>query len=283
MRLQKTWFPALVLASLTVVPLAAQKVEEGSRRGPVFMAGGSRSFLGVGVVEVTAERARALKLSDEHGVEITRIDEDSPAARAGLKPQDIVLEYQGQRVEGVEQFVRLVRETPAGREVKLLVFRSGQSVSVVAALESRRVRMIEVGDVQVAIPSISVVPPEIQIGDLRRGSARWSTTALGIEAERLESQLAEYFGVREGVLVRSVISASPAEKAGIRAGDVITKVGESKVASPPELVRQLRAAEGRSASLSLVRERKPLAISVQLEAETESGRPKARAVRVLEQ
>ncbi len=283
MRLQKIWFPALLVTSLSLIPLAAQKVEEGSRRGPVFMAGGNRGFLGVGVVEVTAERAKALKLIDEHGVEITRVDDDSPAARAGLKPQDIVLEYQGQRVEGVEQFVRLVRETPSGREVKLQVFRAGKAVPVVAALESRRVRMIEVGDVQVAIPTISVMPPEIHIGDLRRGTAHGSTSALGIEAERLESQLAEYFGVREGVLVRSVVPASSAGKAGIKAGDVITKVGESKVSTPAELVRQLRAAEGRSASLSLVRERKPMAVSVQLEAETESGRPKARAVRVLEQ
>lgn len=269
-----------LLAGVTALPLAAQK-EEGSRRGPLIMTGGSRSFLGVGVAEVTSDRAKALKLADEHGVEVTRVDEESPAARAGLKPQDIVLEYQGQRVEGVEQFVRFVRETPSGREVKLTVFRAGKTMPLTASLESRRVRMVEVGDIQVAVPSISVMP-EIQIGDLRTGQRAGNRT-LGIEAERLESQLAEYFGVREGVLVRSVATASPAEKAGIKAGDVITKVGENSISSPTELTRQLRSLEGRTANLSLVRDRKPLAISVKLEAETESGRPKARAVRLLEQ
>jgi serine protease Do len=57
-------------------------------------------------------------LKDVHGVEITRLEEDSPASKAGLKIGDVVLEYNGQRVEGTEQFVRLVKETPVGRQVK---------------------------------------------------------------------------------------------------------------------------------------------------------------------
>ena len=83
----------------------------------------SISFLGVGVAEIDADRAKALNLKEERGVEIKRVDEESPAAKAGLKENDVVLEYNGQRVEGAEQFTRLVRETPAGRQSKLLISR----------------------------------------------------------------------------------------------------------------------------------------------------------------
>src|SRR3954454_4231085 len=79
---------------------------------------GGGSFLGLGVSEIDSDRAKALNLREERGVEITRVEEDSPASRAGLKIADVVLEYGGQRVEGTEQFVRLVHETPVGREVK---------------------------------------------------------------------------------------------------------------------------------------------------------------------
>src|SRR5260370_1097975 len=99
-------------------------------------AGGS--FLGVAVAEIDNERARALKLGEVHGVEITNIDGDSPAAKAGLKTGDAVLEYNGQRVEGIEQFQRLVRETPAGREVKLLISRNGASQVVNATIGNRK-------------------------------------------------------------------------------------------------------------------------------------------------
>src|SRR5579883_3216932 len=86
-----------------------------------YVATSPSSYLGVDVIEVEKERARALNLKDEYGVEITRLDEEGPAAKAGLKKGDVVLEFNGQRVEGTQQFVRLVRETPVGRNIRLLV------------------------------------------------------------------------------------------------------------------------------------------------------------------
>jgi predicted metalloprotease with PDZ domain len=77
------------------------------------------------VAEIDSERAKALNLKEVHGVEVKSVDHDSPAAKAGLKESDVVLEYNGQRIEGTEQFVRLVRETPVDRQVKLLVWRNG--------------------------------------------------------------------------------------------------------------------------------------------------------------
>src|SRR5580658_410096 len=88
------------------------------------------SFLGVGTVEVNAERARELKLTEERGVLVSRVEPDSPASKAGLQVSDVLLEYNGQRIDGTEQFVRLVRETPVGRKVKLTVWRAAKPLTL---------------------------------------------------------------------------------------------------------------------------------------------------------
>jgi serine protease Do len=230
----------------------------------VVIRSGSRSFLGVGVAEIDAERAKALKLKEERGVEITRVEPDSPADTAGLKKGDVVLEYNGQRVEGTEQFVRLVRETPPGRKATLLISRDGQTQTITATIgaTSGRGLSLDIERLEREMDRVRV----FRMPDLPSPMMSWRTTILGIEAESLGEQLAEYFGVKEGVLVRTVFKDSPAEKAGIKAGDVITKVGDDKVASPQELSRRLREArrEQKTVTLTLVRNRKEMTVTVSL-------------------
>src|SRR4029077_17967191 len=98
------------------------------------------SYLGVNLAEIDSTRAKELKLRETAGVEITRVEEGRPAEKAGLKPNDVVLEYNGQRVEGMEQFGRIVRETPGGREAKLTISRDGTTQVLSAMLASRKVR-----------------------------------------------------------------------------------------------------------------------------------------------
>src|SRR5579872_7355928 len=93
------------------------------------------SFLGVGVADVDSERAKALKLKDERGAEVTHVTANSPAAKAGMKEGDVILDYNGTAVQGTEQLQRLVRETPGGRQVKIEVWRSGAPVTVTATVE----------------------------------------------------------------------------------------------------------------------------------------------------
>ena len=81
-------------------------------RSPRVLVHASQSYIGLGVAEIDAERAKALNLKEERGVEVKSVTENSPAAKAGIKTGDMVLEYNGQRVEGMDQFSRLVRETP---------------------------------------------------------------------------------------------------------------------------------------------------------------------------
>lgn len=120
--------PSLLMAQPAPTPAPAPPAAPAPQAAfEVYRLNDGRSFLGVGVKEIDEERAKALKLRDEYGVEVTNVEEDSPASKAGLKTGDVVLEYNGQRVEGTEQFVRFVRETPTGRTVKLLVSRAERS------------------------------------------------------------------------------------------------------------------------------------------------------------
>src|SRR5580765_7092545 len=91
------------------------------------MSQGLGSFLGVGIQETAA------------GVEVTRIAPDSPAEKAGIKTGDVVAQYNGQRVEGMDEFSRMVRETPAGREVKLGIIRNGVPQTITAKIVARPV------------------------------------------------------------------------------------------------------------------------------------------------
>lgn len=217
------------------------------------------SFLGVGIQEISNDRAKELKLPEEAGVEITSVEANSPAASAGLKVGDVILQYNSQRLEGVDQFQRMVRETPAGREVKLQVFRAGATQTVTAKVGSRAGLLTPRSSLVFPTePPRLVNPPRVLLAP--------GATAMGIQAETVDGQLADFFGVKEGVLVRSVEKGSAAEKAGIKAGDVITRVADSTVATPADITRRLRA--NQSTPVTLMRDHREITVNVTGSAST---------------
>jgi len=237
-----------------------------------MMTGGT--YLGVNLCEISTDRARELKLKEAYGVEITRVEEGSPAEKAGLKSGDVVLEYNGQRVEGMEQFGRLVRETPSAREVKLLISRNGATQTVTATLQTRKLKSLAT-----VMPNFDINMPEMQMPDMPQIFTTWRSPVLGVEAESLGSQLAAYFGVKDGVLVRSVAKDTAAEKAGIKAGDVITKVDGSTVTTPNELVSAIHSASSKkSFPVDLTRDRHETSVTVTIEDRSERIAPHTRAV-----
>jgi len=239
-----------------------------ARAATTFFAQKETSYLGIGVVDLSSEHAKSLKLKDEHGAEITNVEEDGPAAKAGIKEGDVVLEYNGQRVEGQEQLSRLVRETPVGRQAKVVVWRNGASQTLTATLGWHKV--MEPGTW--VMPDIKIPPmPPMPSIEFPQFQTIWQSGTLGIVGEPLERQpqLAEFFGVKDGVLVRSVIKNSAAEKAGLKAGDVIVKVDDSSVSSTRDISSALRAARSRrTVNVTVVRNKKEMALSVTLENTT---------------
>jgi serine protease Do len=224
---------------------------------------GGTSYLGIGVADITAERAKALNLKEERGAEVTNVAKDSPASKAGIKESDVVLEYDGAAVHGIEQLTRLVRETPVGRQVKIAVWRNGAAQTLTATIEARRGTVIRSDGFDLAVPFLR--PPQIEIPQFQM---TWQNPVLGIEGESLRSQeqLADFFGVKEGVLVKLVRKNSAAEKAGIKAGDVVVKLDDSTVATPQEITRALRAlGSKRTFTVTVVRNKKEIPLTVTME------------------
>lgn len=239
------------------------------------------SYLGVGVRDIDAESKKTLNLKEERGAEITSVEPGSPADKAGLKQGDVVLDYNGQRIEGTQQFIRMVRETPPGREVKIVVSRAGSPFTVSAQPAEAKNRM-QAGSRIITMPGFQ---GRTFTSDTPRSMMFWTSGSLGIEAESVDSQLAEFFGVKQGVLVRSVGKGTPAEKAGLRAGDIIVKVDETKVSAPREVSSAIRAYGNtkKPLPLTIVREKKESILSVNLEVPTpepnEVRRPRGTSVR----
>ena len=216
------------------------------------------SYLGVGVAEVDAARAKELNLKEERGVEIRKVETDSPAEKAGLKEGDVVLEYNGQPVEGTESFIRMVRETPVGRSARLLISRGGASQTLTAAIGRRK--GAEARTFSFSMPS----PPDIHI-DLPRPLQLLRSPRMGVETEPVSGQLADYFGAKEGVLVRSVEKDSPADKAGMKAGDVIVKVDEEKIIRTGDISNALRhSADKKTIPVQVVRNRKEMTVNLEM-------------------
>ena len=235
------------------------------------------SWLGVETHEVTADKAKELKLSAERGVVLGKIVPDSPAAKGGLKENDVVTEINGQRVEGAAQFRRMIREIPAGRTIQLTVWRDGRTQTISATLgksEERRHAMKMAaprpGTFAFRMPEIPDIPAMEWNGNMLFGGG----PRLGIDAEDLSGQLGAFFGAPdgEGILVREVNSGSPAEKAGVKAGDVITSLNGERIRTVGELREKLSAKrddKDRTVKLGVLRNKSEVSLTVELPAPTE--------------
>jgi serine protease Do len=254
---------AVAVLALAGFGAAVPVFGQASTQQQLKMVLGGSTYLGVGVADiVSAERAKELNLKEARGVEITWVGEDTPAERAGVRKGDVVLEYNGTPVDGIEQFIRLVRETPAGRTVRIAVSRNGATQTLTATIETRKGKVISRDMFQ------GLEPPNMNvwIPDIPRAFTSWRSSMLGIEAETLDGQLAQYFGVKEGVLVRSVGKDTPAEKAGLKAGDVIIKADGEDISSPRELSSQVRSQRTKQTlPLTIMRERRESSVTVTLD------------------
>jgi serine protease Do len=262
------------LADVVVLP------DPETQRVTVFDSGEGPSWLGVETHEVTAENAKELKLPAERGVVVAGVTKDSPAAKAGLKENDVITEVNGQRVEGAAQFRRMIHEIPAGRSAQLTVWRDGRPQTLTATLgkaEERHNTWMNAtpGTFAFHMPEVEIpeIPPMDLGGEvtlLPGGRPR-----LGIDAEDIGGQLGSFFGAPdgEGILVRSVNSGSPAEKAGLKAGDVITSFNGDRVRSLGDLRQKLASQnDAKTAKIGVLRNKSELTLAVELPERAPRGR-----------
>jgi serine protease Do len=290
---------ALVLSGIALAALLGTVVTLRAQQGPgrVVVAPNVQVLLqegpqiGVTIREVAPDEAAKLKLPSAEGAVVDEVRKDSPAEKAGIKAGDVIVEFDGQKVRGVRQLTRVVRETPAGRPVKVAVLRDGRRMELNVAPEERSSGLIDEGrmrDLQGRLQNLernfrfelapegrlNQLPPELPPGTWLRG---WSLGGgrLGITVEDLTEQLASYFGAKDGVLVRSVNDNSPAAKAGIKAGDVITSFNGEAVTSASGFSRMARnAKDGEEVTLGILRDHKTMSLKVK----PEGAPPRRRAL-----
>lgn len=216
-----------------------------------------RAHLGVGVVELTDERVKALKLPNDHGLEVRYVEPNSPASRGGLKESDVILEVNSKTVENNDDFLNLLNEAGPGAKISLTVWRNSSKQTLTAMLEANREAVF--GYQALPLPPNPPLPPGIGLLPMPIPS---DSPVVGFWGEELGSQLAEYFGVKQGVLVESVNANTPASRAGLKAGDVVTKVNGTPVTTPREI--SFLARDKRSISFTVVRNKKEMTLNIEL-------------------
>ncbi len=235
---------------------------------------GGESWLGVGVEDVTPDRLAALKMKEEKGAEITMVDQDAPAGKAGLKEHDVIVSMNGTPVESAAQLRRMIHEMPPGRVITLGLSRNGQPVSVKVQLANREKEISMFGpkskEFEVHIPEIHV--PEIDIPSISMVMATASVRS-GLTVENITPQLGEFFGIKNGngVLVRNVEKGSRAEKAGFHAGDVIVKVNDQPVHDTSDFTHAVHSRTGNAIGIVVMRDRREQNLNLILPDRKDSG------------
>ncbi|MGD8377904.1 MAG: PDZ domain-containing protein [Acidobacteriota bacterium] len=218
------------------------------------MAWADTAFLGISSRGVRGEDARELGLASADGALIERVYDGTAAESAGLRRDDILIEFAGETVFDDDDLTRLIRSQRPGDSVEMVVLRDGERLTLHAELGSR-------ADYEDAAPSGWAAALESFFGGGR------DHPRLGVHVMELNAQLAEYFEVSDqrGVLITQVVRRSPAEEAGIHAGDVVTRVAGSRVYGTGDISDALEGRAGELVTVSLVRKGRPMELQVQLE------------------
>ena len=264
-----------------VSTLAAQESRSDPQRTVrpgVMVLDGRGAQIGVEINDVT------------EGVRVEAVDQDSPASRAGLQAGDIVVELDGERIRSARQLSRLIQETADGRSVALGVLRDGKRQVVNVTPESHGFgfgfdsdllgREIARGlrDVE---PRLRELEPRLRELEPRLREFRFNGPfdfdfdtlpritslrgRLGVQVNELTPQLAEYFGATDGgVLVTSVTPDSPAQRAGLKAGDVITSIDGDRVRRTEDVIDELRDKEG-DVTVGILRDKQESSVKATIE------------------
>ena len=247
---------------------------------PLLMGNGSQGYLGVDVTDVDQEKAQALKLKEMRGAVVTLIDHDAPAGQIGLKVNDVVLQLNGQNVEGAEQLRRMLREIPAGHKVSIEISRDGNVQTFAVELADRRIMEHDVwnkigsgGDVFAQGSGMGILTGG---GDAPMPGGFHmpffgSTLNVGAMVEPLTSQMAEYLGVANGLMVKQVAHKSEAATAGIKAFDVILKVGPDAIATLADWERALHANQDKPVQVTILRDKKQQTLTLQVDSKRKQG------------
>lgn len=199
-------------------------------------------MLGVALHEIMAEEVATFSLPGEYGAWVRGVGPDSPAAKAGIQDDDVIVSYNGLRVESARAMQRMVLETPAGRIVELRLIRDGKPVIVQPTL----------GEGEMPALNMAVAPRAPQ--------------SLGVGVEPVASAVGQYLGLDEGVgvIVRVIKDDSPAAVAGLQIKDILIKLDDTEITSAEALGQQIKNLRSYRATLTLIRGTETLSVDLAL-------------------
>jgi serine protease Do len=266
MRILKFLAILVAVAGVAALALVYAPAVEGQRAGnrDFMILRGPGSAIGATVRDTASGDKTA-------GVVVEDVREGSAAEKAGLKRGDIIVEFDGERVRSARQFTRLVSETPPDRTVKATIVRDGRRTDVQLTPSDRASTYFDADRLRDRLGDLEGLADRIPFDfnfDLDLPSMRGR---LGVTVQELTPQLDTYFGAKGGVLVTSVAEGSAAEKAGLRAGDVITSVNGTAIHARNELTRSLREADG-EATIAIVRDKKEMTLKAKIEPRSRTTR-----------
>jgi C-terminal processing protease CtpA/Prc len=276
---------------------AGAEAQGSGKNVTVFRMGGPQ--LGVRLEEVDRDVVSRLKLKEEKGALVTEVIPGSAAEKAGLQKDDVILKFQGESVLTAAQLARLVRDVPSGRKVDLDVIRAGAPLKVSATLERGEWtpdgvtvpdmpefadKMGRMGELHWKTPDGGAGGPAFSFkldddGPGRMSFTRSGRARLGISYTEIDGQLADFFKAPadHAILINSVAADSAAAKAGVKAGDLLVKLGGASIEETGDLREAVGELEpGKPTSVTVLREGKNVELSLTL---PEPSRPKTAAPR----
>jgi serine protease Do len=267
-------------------PQAAPSAEWPYGFGSVFFQGGN--YLGVSVEEVTRENMGRYGLTGEpRGLAVTRVVKGSPAERAGLRESDVILRYDGEPVSSYRKLNRLIDESAPEHNARLTIRRGGGEQEISVTL-GRRQGFAQIGEGTELLRAEELRrraeesrergenarrrtdDARRRLEELRRNNqgvfslSYGARRRIGVSTTALGKQLADFFGVAQGrgVLISAVEENSPADKAGLKAGDVITDADGERIEQAGDLSRVLNRRDEGEINLTIVRDRKQRSVKV---------------------
>jgi serine protease Do len=236
-------------------------------------AGQKAGWLGVALQDVTEDVRDALPRNVREGAMISEVVEDSPADNAGLEEGDVITRFDGESIGGASDLTKAVRDASPDETVDIEFYRDGRLMRERVTLAERedetpdadvtrpRTRRFEWRGEEPNAPRPPRTPHMFQFQELHG-------TYLGVHLMDLNDQLAEYFGTDKdgGALVTEVMEDSPAAEAGVKAGDVITQIGDEEVSDVAEVRDALQDyEEGESVEVHVLRKGQALTLTAKVD------------------
>jgi serine protease Do len=270
----------------TIAVTKGGSIQEGPDVVRILRGAAGAGYLGVRLEEITADNKAKLGLPKEEGALVQEVEKESPASAAGILKDDVIVSYAGYPVFSAAQLARLVSETPVGRRVEVGVLRAGKRLNLEAKIDKRGG---ETSSFDLQLPHREgrvLIRPDIWSDPTWENLGKYFSFStsdrprLGVSIVEISDQLAEKYGLKgkQGALVMSVTSGSPAEKAGIKAGDVITEINGRTISGSDSITSALRRADDKELEIKLYRDRQPMTLKAQLEKSSSPASGKGRVV-----